>query len=104
RTISRIVLMGSEDGGMEIEEVAAESPEKILTEAINPAVGLTVFQARRMASNINFPKEAVEIVAKLLINLYTTFIDKDCMTVIINPLVTTKEGDVMALDAKMNFD
>ena len=104
RNISRIVLMGSEEGGMEIEEVAAESPEKIFKEVIDPAVGLTGFQARRMAFNLNFPKEVVGKVAKLLINLYKTFIDKDCMTVEINPLVTTKEGDVMALDAKMNFD
>lgn len=104
RNISRIVLMGSEEGGMEIEEVAAESPEKIFKEVIDPAVGLTGFQARRMAFNLNFPKEVVGKVAKLLINLYKTFIDKDCMTVEINPLVTTKEGGVMALDAKMNFD
>lgn len=104
RNISRIVLMGSEEGGMEIEEVAAESPEKIFKEVIDPAVGLTGFQARRMAFNLNLPKEVVGKVAKLLINLYKTFIDKDCMTVEINPLVTTKEGDVMALDAKMNFD
>src|SRR5699024_5914783 len=103
RNISRIVLMGSEEGGMEIEEVAAESPEKIFKEVIDPAVGLTGFQARRMAFNLNFPKELVGKVAKLLINLYKTFIDKDCMTVEINQLVTTKEGDVMALDAKMNF-
>src|SRR5699024_12815262 len=58
----------------------------------------------RMAFNLNFPKEVVGKVAKLLINLYKTLIDKDCMTVEINPLVTRKEGDVMALDAKMNFD
>src|SRR5699024_1985679 len=104
RNISRIVLMGSEEGGMEIEEVGAESPEKIFKEVIDPAVGLTGFQARRMAFNLNFPKEVVGKVAKLLINLYKTFIDKDCMTVEINPLLTTKEGDVMALDAKMSFD
>src|SRR5699024_4897117 len=104
RNISRIVLMGSEEDGMEIEEVAAESPEKIYKEVIDQAVWLTEFQARRMAFNINFPKEVVRKVTKLLINLYKTLIDKDCMTVEINPLVTTKEGDVMALDAKMNFD
>src|SRR5699024_11974089 len=78
--------------------------EKIFKEVIDPAVGLTGFQARRMAFNLNFPKEVVGKVAKLLINLYKTFIDKDCMTVEINPLVTTKEGDVMAIDAKMNVD
>src|SRR5699024_9690766 len=104
RNISRIVLMGSEEGGMEIEDVAAESQETMFIEVIDTAVVLTGFQDRRMAFNLNFPKEVVGKVAKLLINLYKTFIDKDCMTVEINPLVTTKEGDVMALDAKMNFD
>src|SRR5699024_875713 len=104
RNISRIVLMGSEEGGMEIEEVAAESPEKIFKEVIDPAVGLTGFQARRMAFNLNFPKEVVGKVAKLRINLYKRVSDKNDITVVFNPLVRKKEGDVMALDAKMNFD
>src|SRR5690625_4708134 len=104
RNISKIVLMGSEEGGMEIEEVAAETPEKIFKEVIEPSVGLTGFQARRMAFNLNFPNEAVGKVAKLMMNLYKAFIEKDCMIAEINPLVTTKEGDVLALDAKMNFD
>jgi succinyl-CoA synthetase beta subunit len=104
RNISKVVLMGSEEGGVEIEEVAAESPEKIFKEVIDPAVGLTGFQARRMAFNLNFPTKVVGKVAKLLLNLYKAYIDKDCSIAEINPLVTTKEGDVMALDAKMNFD
>src|SRR5690606_8782552 len=104
RKTSRVVLMGSAEGGMEIEEVAKESPEKIFTEVIDPLVGLTGFQARRMAFNLNFPNELVNKVAKLLQNLYKVFVEKDCMIAEINPLVTTKEGEVVALDAKVNFD
>ncbi|HLS67487.1 MAG TPA: ADP-forming succinate--CoA ligase subunit beta [Pseudogracilibacillus sp.] len=104
RNLSKVVLMGSEEGGMEIEEVAAETPEKIFKEVIDPAVGLTAFQARRMAFNLNFPKELVNKVANLMMNLYKAYIEKDCSIAEINPLVTTKEGDVLALDAKMNFD
>jgi len=104
RSISRIVLMGSEEGGTEIEEVAAANPEKIFKEVIDPAIGLTGFQARRMAFNLNFPSKYIGKVSKLMLNLYNSFMDKDCMTAEINPLVTTKEGDVLALDAKMNFD
>lgn len=104
RQTSRVVLMGSEEGGMEIEEVAAESPEKIFKEIVDPLVGLTGFQARRLAFNLNFPNEVINKVAGLLINLYKAFIDNDCMIAEINPLVTTKEKEVMALDAKINFD
>ncbi len=104
RNTSRIVLMGSEEGGMEIEEVAAESPEKIFKEVVDPTVGLTGFQARRLAFNLNFPKELVNKVAKLLLNLYKAFVENDCMVAEINPLVTTKENEVVALDAKINFD
>ncbi|HLR73423.1 MAG TPA: ADP-forming succinate--CoA ligase subunit beta [Pseudogracilibacillus sp.] len=104
RSISRVVLMGSEEGGTEIEEVAAKNPEKIFKEVIDPTIGLTGFQARRLAFNLNFPTHVINKVTKLMMNLYKVFIEKDCMTVEINPLVTTKEGDVLALDAKMNFD
>src|SRR5690625_5053618 len=79
RNTSKIVLMGSEEGGMEIEEVAAETPEKIFKEVIDPAVGLTGFQARRLAFNLNFPNEVINKVAKLLLNLYKAFVEKDCM-------------------------
>ncbi len=104
RANSRMVLMGSEEGGMEIEEVAAETPEKIFNEEIDPTVGLQAFQARRLAFNLNIEKQYLGKVTKLIMNLYKAFDDKDCMTAEINPLVTTKDGDVMALDAKMNFD
>ncbi|HLS35076.1 MAG TPA: ADP-forming succinate--CoA ligase subunit beta [Bacillota bacterium] len=101
---SRVVMMGSEEGGTEIEEVAAESPEKIFKEVIDPVVGLTGFQARRLAFNLNVPSELVGKVANFMMGLYQAFVDKDASIAEINPLVTTKEGDVMALDAKLNFD
>lgn len=104
RKLSKIVLMGSEEGGMEIEEVAAENPEKIIKEIIDPTVGLTAFQARRMAFKLNIPTQYINKTANLMLNLYKVFIEKDCMTVEVNPLVTTKEGEVLALDAKINFD
>ncbi|MCG1008712.1 ADP-forming succinate--CoA ligase subunit beta [Salinicoccus sp. ID82-1] len=104
RATDRVVLMGSEEGGTEIEEVAAETPEKIFKEVIDPVVGLMPYQARRLAFNINIPKESVGKAAKLMLSLYNVFTEKDCSIVEINPLVTTGEGSVLALDAKVNFD
>ncbi|WP_040929152.1 ADP-forming succinate--CoA ligase subunit beta [Nosocomiicoccus massiliensis] len=104
RATNRVVLMGSEEGGTEIEEVAAKTPEKIFTEVIDPAVGLLPFQARRLAFNINIPTELINKAAKLLLGLYDVFVEKDASIVEINPLVTTGDGEVMALDAKINFD
>jgi succinyl-CoA synthetase beta subunit len=104
RATSRVVLMGSEEGGTEIEEVAAKTPEKIFKEYIDPAVGLQGFQARRMAFNINIPKELVNQAVKFMMGLYQVFVEKDCSIAEINPLVVTGDGKVMALDAKLNFD
>ena len=104
RATDRITLMASEEGGTEIEEVAAKTPEKIFKETIDPVVGLSPYQARRIAFNINIPKESINKAAKFLISLYNVFIEKDCSIVEINPLVTTGEGEVLALDAKINFD
>ena len=104
RDSSRVVLMASEEGGTEIEEVAAETPEKIFKEYIDPVVGLTPFQARRIAFNINIPKELVNQAVKFMLGLYQVFVEKDCSIAEINPLVTTGDGRVMALDAKLNFD
>src|SRR5699024_7495159 len=70
RSISRAVLMGSEEGGTEIEEVAAKTPEKIFKEVIDPTIGLTGFQARRLAFNLNFPTHVINKVTKLMMNLY----------------------------------
>jgi len=104
RATARVVMMGSEEGGVEIEKVAAESPEKIFKEYIDPAIGLAPFQATRMAYKMNFPKEVIRKVTKLMINLHRAFVKKDCSLAEINPLVVTQENDVIALDAKLNFD
>lgn len=104
RATDSVVLMASEEGGTEIEEVAEKTPEKIFKEVIDPVVGLTGFQARRIAFNINIPAPLINKASKLMINLYTAFVDKDCSIAEINPLVVTGDGNVMALDAKLNFD
>lgn len=104
RATGRVTMMASEEGGTEIEEVAAHTPEKIFKEIIDPAVGLMPFQAQRLAYAINIPKELVRKAVQFMIALYTAFVDKDCSIAEINPLVVTGDGDVMALDAKLNFD
>ncbi|MGY4794417.1 ADP-forming succinate--CoA ligase subunit beta [Lysinibacillus sp. FSL K6-0057] len=104
RATSRVTVMGSEEGGMDIEEVAETNPEKIFKEVVDPVVGLTSFQARRMAFNMNIPANLVGKAVKLMLGLYQAFIDKDASIVEINPLVVTGQGDVVALDAKFNFD
>jgi succinyl-CoA synthetase beta subunit len=104
RATSRVVLMASEEGGTEIEEVAEKTPEKIFKEEIDPVVGLQPFQARRIAFNINIPKELINQAVKFMTALYSAYIEKDCSIAEINPLVVTGDGKVMALDAKLNFD
>ncbi|WP_066289094.1 ADP-forming succinate--CoA ligase subunit beta [Bacillus sp. FJAT-29937] len=104
RATSRVVLMASEEGGTEIEEVAEKTPEKIFKEEVDPVIGLTAFQARRIAFNINIPKELVNQAVKFMLGLYAAYIEKDCSIAEINPLVVTGDGKVMALDAKLNFD
>ncbi|EOT2015767.1 ADP-forming succinate--CoA ligase subunit beta [Staphylococcus pseudintermedius] len=104
RATDRVTLMASEEGGTEIEEVAAKNPEKIFKETIDPVIGLAPYQARRIVFNINIPKESINKAVKFLIALYNVFIEKDCSIVEINPLVLTGEGDVLALDSKINFD
>lgn len=104
RSIGRVVMMASEEGGTEIEEVAAKTPEKIFRETIDPAVGLLPFQARRLAYAINIPNELVNKAVKFMLGLYQVYVEKDCSIAEINPLVVTGDGDVMALDAKLNFD
>ncbi|RKQ37470.1 ADP-forming succinate--CoA ligase subunit beta [Oceanobacillus halophilus] len=104
RATSRVVMMASEEGGTEIEEVAAETPEKIFKEVIDPVIGLAPYQARRLAFNINIPEELLGKAAKFMTGLYEAFVSKDCSIAEINPLVTTGDGEVLALDAKLNFD
>lgn len=104
RSTSRIIMMASEEGGTEIEEVAKKTPEKIFKEVIDPAFGLQEFQARRLTFKINIPKKLIEVAVKLMMGLYKAFIEKDCSIAEINPLVLTGEGNIIALDAKLNFD
>ncbi|ALC81042.1 MULTISPECIES: ADP-forming succinate--CoA ligase subunit beta [Bacillus] len=104
RATSRVVLMASEEGGTEIEEVAEKTPEKIMKITIDPAIGLQAHQARKIAFSINIPKELVGKAVKFMMALYQAFIEKDCSIAEINPLVVTGDGNVIALDAKLNFD
>lgn len=104
RATSRIVMMASEEGGTEIEEIAEHQPEKIFKEVVDPIVGLTAFQARRLAFSINIPAKQINKAVSFMTGLYQVFVEKDCSIAEINPLVLTEEGDIMALDAKLNFD
>ena len=104
RQTARVVMMASPEGGVEIEKVAAETPEKIFKEYIDPVIGLAPFQATRMAYALGFPPAAIRKASNLMLKLYDAFIGKDCSQVEINPLVLTQEDDVIALDAKLNFD
>ena len=104
RAAQRVVVMASSDGGVEIEEVAAKSPEKILKEYVDPAVGLIPFQARKLAFGLGIDKSLVNKTVKFMDGLYKAFIETDASMAEINPLVITKDGNILALDAKMGFD
>ncbi len=104
RALSRLVFMASSAGGMDIEEVAATEPEKILKEPIDPAVGLLPFQARKLAFGIGLPKEVINKAAGFMIALYRAFVDLDASLLEINPFLLTEDNQLYALDAKLNFD
>jgi len=104
RARQRVVVMVSQEGGVEIEEVAAKTPEKILKEYVDPAVGLIPFQARKLTFGLGIDKSLVNKAIKFMTGLYQAFVDSDCSMAEINPLVITKDGNIMALDAKMGFD
>ncbi|HEV2949318.1 MAG TPA: ADP-forming succinate--CoA ligase subunit beta [Gemmataceae bacterium] len=104
RAIGAPVLMACAEGGVEIEEVAARSPEKILKTAVNPDSGLQPFQARRLAYDLGFTAEQAPKAEALMTALVRVFLDKDCSLAEINPVVVTPKGEVLALDAKMTFD
>jgi len=104
RAQSKLVVMASREGGVEIEEVAATHPEKILRETVDPSVGLRPFQATRLAFGLGFEGAQVRAASGLILKLYNAFVGADCSIAEINPLVTTKDGQVLALDAKINFD
>ncbi|HBA89331.1 MAG TPA: ADP-forming succinate--CoA ligase subunit beta [Geobacter sp.] len=104
RGTSRVTIMASTEGGMDIEEVAAKTPEKIFTEAIDPLVGLTPFQCRKIAFSLGLTGKLTGKAVKVLTGLYTTFVACDCSLLEVNPLVVTAEGELLALDAKFGFD
>ncbi|MFT8317151.1 MAG: ADP-forming succinate--CoA ligase subunit beta [Sporolactobacillus sp.] len=104
RNTSRVAVIASSEGGMEIEEVAEKSPEKIVRMTVDPVIGLTAFQARQIAFSIGIPNSLVNKAVKFMLGLYQVFIEKDCSIAEINPLVVTKNDEVLALDAKLNFD
>jgi succinyl-CoA synthetase beta subunit len=104
RGSSRVTIMASTEGGMDIEEVAEKFPEKITKIAIDPALGLSGHQARTVAFGLGLSGDAFKKGVTFLMNLYRLFVEKDCSMVEINPLVVSKQGDVIALDAKIGFD
>ncbi|NNF15603.1 MAG: ADP-forming succinate--CoA ligase subunit beta, partial [Gammaproteobacteria bacterium] len=104
RDARRVVMMVSSAGGMNIEEVAEKTPDKIMTVEINPATGLMPYQSRLMAFALQLDKKQVRQFSKIADSLYKLFIDKDASLLEINPLITTGSGDVMALDAKINIE
>jgi succinyl-CoA synthetase beta subunit len=98
------VLIASREGGMEIEELAKTSPEKIIKEWVDPGVGLKPFQISKIAFGLQLDASLRRPVSQLIANLHRLFVDKDCSLAEINPLVVTREGQAIALDAKLNFD
>jgi len=104
RAQSRVTVICSSEGGVEIEEVARKNPEKILKETIDPAIGLAGFQCRRLAFALGVPAPLMGKMVTVMQGLYRAFDEYDASLAEINPLIITREGEVMALDAKMNFD
>lgn len=104
RSQSRVSVICSSEGGVEIEEAAEKNPAKILKESIDPVIGLAGFQCRRLAYALGIPGELIGKMTGVMQALYRAFDESDCSVAEINPLIITKEGQVMALDAKMNFD
>lgn len=104
RETSRVMMMASREGGMDIEEVAEKTPELIHKVIIDPAVGMQAFQARQLAFAIGMEGKVVSSAVKTFLKLYTTFVETDCAMAEINPLVETAEGEVIPLDGKLNFD
>jgi succinyl-CoA synthetase beta subunit len=104
RDAQRVAVMASTEGGMDIEQVAHDAPEKIHRVHVDPVVGLAPYQARRIGFLLGLDKDQVAKFTKLMAGLYDLFVKEDCSLCEINPLVVTKQGDVVALDGKINFD
>jgi succinyl-CoA synthetase beta subunit len=104
RATAAPLVVASTEGGVEIETVATRSPEKIIREPVDPLAGMQPFQARKLAKQLAFDSTQLKAASKLFDGLYRTFIACDCSMVEVNPLVVTKKNEVLALDAKFNFD
>jgi succinyl-CoA synthetase beta subunit len=104
RSRSRIAFMASEAGGMNIEEVAATTPEKILTTVINPSTGMLPYQCRKLAFGLGLAGDQIKQFSKIMMALYRLYTDKDISLIEINPLIITSDSNLMALDAKINLD
>ncbi len=104
RSSEKIVIMASEAGGMDIEEVAEKNPEKIIKTYIDPLIGISSHNLRKITFGLNVQKELIKPLMSIINGLYSIFIKYDCSLVEINPLILTKEGNWIALDAKINFD
>ena len=104
RSVSKLVIMASTEGGVEIEKVAAETPEKIFKEYVEPEIGLQPFQARRLAFQLGLTGSQIKHATKFILALYKAFVSSDASLAEINPLVVTGSGEVLALDAKIGFD
>jgi succinyl-CoA synthetase beta subunit len=104
RQTSQVLIMASEAGGMEIEEVAAATPERIIKETVDPIIGVQPFLARKIAFALNIEGPALKAVIPFIINLYDAFVKEDCSMLEINPLVITSDNRVLALDAKVDID
>jgi len=104
RGIGGPLIIASTEGGVEIETVAEKTPERIIREAVHPLLGLQAYQSRKIAAQLGFKGDQFKGFVTLLTNLYKLFLERDCSMVEVNPLVVTKDGRVLALDAKFNFD
>ncbi len=104
RASAQVVFMASSAGGMEIEEVAKDTPEKIFKEYVDPAIGFQPYQARKLAFKLGLAPAQIGEAAKFMLGMYKAFIDTDSTLMEINPFITTKDGKLLALDCKMNFD
>ncbi len=98
------LIIATREGGIEIEKVASETPEKMIMEWVDPLIGLRDFQVNKIAYKLDLPQQQIEKMKRIIMNLYRIFCEKDCLLVEINPLAKTKDGDFIAIDAKINFD
>ncbi len=104
RANAKIVFMASQAGGMEIEQVAHDTPELIYKETIEPAIGFQPFQARKLAFKLGLSPKQINPAVSFMMGLFKAFVENDCSLMEINPFITTKDGDLLALDCKINFD